>query len=190
MRYHGEAGTGAAGGHAVAPLTLTGFCAEIGRVLDGVPDEAAPERAAGVLPRLLANPDLLAPGHRTVPNGPYGRHTLFLCPQDRFSVLAMVWPAGVVSPVHDHLAWCAFGVYEGTLEEGRFLPMAGGTEARPRARRTATLVHRPGDVGTLPVGAPDIHSMSNPTDRVTLSIHVYGGNAEKQGPNLKRSYIV
>jgi 3-mercaptopropionate dioxygenase len=190
MRYHGEAEASVAGGSALPPLTMAGFCTELGHLLDGVPDEAAPELAASVLPRLLTSPDLLAPVHRTVPKGPYGRHTMFLCPRDRFSVLAMVWPAGVVSPVHDHLTWCAFGVYEGTLEESRFLPAPGGTAERPHARRTATLIHRSGDVGSLPMDAPDIHSMANPTDRATISIHVYGGNAEKQGPNLKRSYVV
>lgn len=185
MHYRAEADSSAGVRRALPPMSLQAFCSEVGRLVAAVPDSEAPALAAGLLPGLLANPGLLAPEHRTVPKGPYGRHAVFVCPEDRFSVLAMVWPAGVVSPVHDHLTWCAFGVYEGVLEESRYAPAGDGT-----AERVASQIHHPGDVGTLPVDASDIHSMSNPTDRATVSIHVYGGNAEKLGPNLKRAYTV
>lgn len=168
---------------------LAGFCADVGRVVAVAGEDDAPARIAELLPALLANPDLLEAEHRTVPSGcPYGRHTLYQCPRDRFTVMAMVWPAGVVSPVHDHLTWCAFGIYEGTLRESRFRPEPGGTAERPLARLTGTFIRRPGEAASLPLAAPDIHAMSNPTGQAVLSVHVYGGNAAKQGPNLKRVY--
>jgi len=168
---------------------LADFCADVGRVLAAAGEDDAPALIAGMLPALLARPDLLRAEHRTVPGGcAYGRHTLFQCPDDRFTVLAMVWPAGVVSPVHDHLTWCAFGIYEGTLRETRFRPEPGGTAERPLARLTETFIRRPGDASSLPLTSPDIHAMSNPTGQAVFSIHVYGGNAAKQGPNLKRVY--
>ena len=172
-----------------ASRTLPDFCREVGEVLHDVPDAEAPARVAAMLPGLLATPGLLEDDQRVVPPGcPYGRHTIFLCPSDRFSVLAMVWPAGVVSPIHDHLTWCAFGIYEGVLRETRYAPTDRERDGHKLAEVTRSDVLRTGESGSLPLDAPDIHAMSNPTDRSTISIHVYGGNAEKQGPNLKAVY--
>jgi predicted metal-dependent enzyme (double-stranded beta helix superfamily) len=173
----------------VSARSLPEFCREVGGLLADLPEAEAPEAVARLLPGLLATPGLLEAGQRVVPSGcPYGRHTVFQCPGDLFTVLAMVWPAGVVSPVHDHLTWCAFGVYEGMLKETRFIPAEGEENGRPLAVEAEVLFHRPGDAASLPVDAPDIHAMTNPTGQPTISIHVYGGNAEKQGPNLKRIY--
>ena len=40
----------------------------------------------------------------------------------------------------------------------------------------------------LPVGGGDIHCMHNPTDRAAVSVHVYGGNSAKLGPNVVKVY--
>ena len=45
-----------------------------------------------------------------------------------------------------------------------------------------------GDVAHLPVGGGDIHCMHNPTDRTAVSVHVYGGNSVKLGPNVVKIY--
>ena len=45
-----------------------------------------------------------------------------------------------------------------------------------------------GDVAHLPVDAPDIHCMHNPTSDLAITIHVYGGDAGELGPNVKRIY--
>jgi predicted metal-dependent enzyme (double-stranded beta helix superfamily) len=173
----------------VTSRTLSAFCREVGEVLHDVPDAEAPARVAEMLPGLLATPGLLEAEQRVVPPGcPYGRHTIFLCPGDRFSVLAMVWPAGVVSPIHDHLTWCAFGVYEGVLRQTMYVPTGRERDGHKLAEATRADILCAGECGSLPVDEPDIHAMSNPTGRDTISIHVYGGNAAKQGPNLKAIY--
>jgi predicted metal-dependent enzyme (double-stranded beta helix superfamily) len=166
-------------------MTLKTFCRHLGTALAQVPEAEAPARAAALLPGVLANPALLAVHQRAAPETGYGRHCIFICPQDRFSVLAVVWPAGIGSPVHDHATWCAFGVYEGALEERRYRPAGGGC-----AVECARLVHRPGAVAHLPVDAPDIHSMHNPATRPVISIHVYGGNSDRLGPNVKTIWPV
>ena len=48
--------------------------------------------------------------------------------------------------------------------------------------------HLPGAVVHLPVGGGDIHSMHNPTDKDAVSVHVYGGNSVKLGPNVVKVY--
>lgn len=168
-------------------ISLERFCSEAGRLLATVSVCDIPRVIAGLLPGLLLQPDLLSAKHKQAPAGTYGRNALFVCPRDAFSVLAMVWPPGVSTPVHDHRDWCALGVYEGLIEETRYKP-APDTADRATVEPFETICHRAGDVAYLPVDAPNIHRIHNPTDKTAISIHVYGGNCEIQGPNLGRIY--
>ena len=159
---------------------LGAFCRRVGEIIDGAPAAEVPSRIAAVLPPLLATPNLLTPEQRAVPPHGYARHDLFICPGEAFSVLAVVWPAGIVSPIHDHKTWCAFGVYEGVIRETRYVESAAAVVCA-----TDLLA---GDVAHLPVDVPDIHCMHNPSDEPAISIHVYGGDAGQLGPNVKNIY--
>lgn len=185
MQHRADRTTDSARYPVLPAMTLAEFCGEVGRRLEGVPDHRAPQLAARVLPGLLATPALLAPEQRRAPAKGYGRHCVFACPRERFSVVAMVWPAGFTSQIHDHATWCAFGVYEGVIEERRYRP-ASDDPAATRAAETERLVHHAGMAAHLPADAPNIHAMHNPGDRPTISIHVYGGDSNKLGPNLKQ----
>ncbi len=169
--------------------SLERFCRSVGTVIDGTSLADIPAKVADLLPDLLALPDLLTDKQRQSPVDGYGRNRVFICPQDKFSVLAMIWPPGVSTPIHDHRDWCSLGVYEGVIEETRYNPLddtAGCTIAVPyKVAR-----HEPGAVGHMPVFAPNIHKIHNPTDEVAISIHVYGGNCEALGPNLDKIYTV
>lgn len=164
------------------------FCRAVGRIVQGSPEKETPARVAALLPGLLSEPALLNAAQTAVPADGYGRHKVFICPDDTFSVLAMVWPPGVSTPIHDHHSWCAFGLYRGMIEEIRYRPASVSPE-RATATPVARFGHRSGDVGCLPVDAPDIHRMHNPTADPAISIHVYGGNFDKLGPNLGRVYV-
>lgn len=170
-------------------MGLNDFCKQIDAILEDLPDHEAPERIAEILPGVLSTPNLLIPEHRALPPSGYGRHDVFLCPSDRFSILAAIWPAGIHSPIHDHLTWCAFGVYEGVLHETRYRPAHSG-ENCSHAVKSDFFEHKKGVAGYLPPDEPDIHCIHNPTDQTVISIHVYGGNAEKLGPNLETIYSV
>ncbi len=156
------------------------FCRRIGEIIDAAPEAEVPSRIAALLPPLLATPNLLTTEHRLVPPHGYARHDLYICPSEAFSVLAVVWPAGIVSPIHDHKTWCAFGVYEGVIRETRY--------ARSATAVVSATDLLAGDVACLPVDGPDIHCMHNPGDEPAISIHVYGGDAGKLGPNVKNIY--
>ena len=163
---------------------LGAFCRRVGEIIGAAPAAEVPGRIAAELAPLLAAPDLLTPAQRAVPAQGYGRHNVFICPDERFSVLAAVWPAGIVSPIHDHMTWCALGVYQGVVRETRYVP--GEADGQAVAVSVAELMA--GDVAHLPLDAPDIHAMHNPTDAPTISIHVYAGDAAKLGPNLRKIY--
>ena len=159
---------------------LVAFCCQIGETIDAAPDAKVLSGIAALLPPLLAMPNLLTLEKRVLPSHGYVRHNLFICPSEAFSVLSVVWPAGIVSPIHDHKTWCAFGVYEGVIRETRYT-QSGAVEVSA----SDLLV---GDVAHLPVDVPDIHCMYNPTDEPAISIHVYGGDADQLGPNVKNIY--
>lgn len=170
----------------MATLTLEQFCREAGDVAARVPAADIPARIADRLPGLLANEELLAPRHRAAPAGGYGRNVVFICPGGLFSVLAMVWPPGVATPIHDHKTWCAFGIYQGAVDETRFDPAEDSPDcARVVARSVAG--HGCGAIGHMPC-CSDIHSIRNAGRLTAISIHVYGGDSERLGPNLERIY--
>jgi len=168
---------------ATQPPSLARLCLEVGLMLKTEALCDMPRRVAGLLPDLLREQNLLTPSQRSAPADSYGRNRVFICPQDQFSVLAMVWPAGVTTPIHDHRDWCTIGVYEGLIEETYYSPASNAPDCDV-AVPNRTVCHRPGDIAYLPVDAPNIHCIHNPTDNDAISIHVYGGNCETQGPNL------
>lgn len=163
---------------------LDAFCRQVGDVVATAPEAEIAACIATLLAPLLATPDLLTPEQRAVPPHGYGRHRVFICPDGAFSILAAVWPAGIVSPIHDHMTWCALGVYQGVIRETRYVPAGEDAVARPVAVNDLLS----GAVAHLPHDAPDIHSMHNPGEAPAISIHVYAGDADKLGPNLKKIY--
>ncbi|MEX2453522.1 MAG: cysteine dioxygenase family protein [Rhodospirillaceae bacterium] len=163
------------------------FCETVGAIVSNNPVADVPRRIAAHLPALLANRALLRPDQMTLPAEGYGRHEIFLCPGDMFSIIAAVWPAGYMSPIHDHMTWCTFGVFEGEIQETRFRRQADESSCKD-AVATAQERWGVGDVAHLPVGSGDIHCMYNPGDRPAVSLHVYGGNSAKLGPNVVNIY--
>lgn len=168
-------------------MGLKGFCRDVGLLVASNPVEEVPALIAEFLPDILKDRDLLTAEQKALPDEGYGRHDIFLCPNDDFSIIAAVWPAGIVSPIHDHKTWCTFGVFEGVIEETRYRPASdqdGCLDVIPVENQTWLV----GDVAHLPVGGGDIHCMHNPTDRAAVSLHVYGGNSVKLGPNVVNVY--
>jgi 3-mercaptopropionate dioxygenase len=131
----------------------------------------------------LPGPDILTEAQRRGDPAGYRSHLLHTEPDGSFSVLAVVWLPGQVTPVHDHVTWCAFGVLQGTEREelfsladdrGRLLP-AG------RAENTTGQVS-----GFAPPG--DIHRVRNTDAGVTISLYVYGADISRLGSSVRREY--
>jgi predicted metal-dependent enzyme (double-stranded beta helix superfamily) len=131
----------------------------------------APQAA---LAPLLADPALLD-GVALAPCAErYARHLLHADPRGRYTLLALLWRPGQMSPVHAHHVWCAFGVVSGVLTEHHFAP---GEPPRPTGCR---LLH-PGDACQGP-GAPHlIHRLGNCGTAPAVSIHAYGAAWDAAG---------
>jgi predicted metal-dependent enzyme (double-stranded beta helix superfamily) len=100
-----------------------------------------------------------------------------------FSIMAIVWPPGRITRVHDHVTWCAVGVIQGTEHEELFTLDEGGEFLVPAGRNLNT-------TGTVSGFAPpgDIHRVGNPGDHTAISVHVYGTDLSRIGSSARRYY--
>jgi predicted metal-dependent enzyme (double-stranded beta helix superfamily) len=103
----------------------------------------------------------------------FGVHLLHEEPDHTLAVFAVAWLPGRGAPPHNHGTWAVVAGVDGPEKnifwrrlDDRSRP--GHAEIRPQAEKS----FGPGEVIAF---QPDhIHSVVNETDRVTLSLHVYG----------------
>ena len=128
-------------------------------------------------------PDWLPPERRRASHENYARHLLYGDPEGRFSILAIVWEHGQMSPIHGHYCWCAVAVYQGELTERYYRENAAGgppvlvSSAR---RGTGTLSFEP--------AASGIHRIANESGAVAISLHVYGIAKDAISTDVNRIY--
>jgi len=84
------------------------------------------------------------------------------------TILNLCWGPRMVFKPHDHRLWAVIGIY-------------GGREQNIFYRRSEHGLKQHGTKGlqtkdTIPLGATIIHAVTNPLDRITGAIHVYGGD--------------
>jgi predicted metal-dependent enzyme (double-stranded beta helix superfamily) len=138
---------------------------------------------ASALERHLPSPSILTAEQRTGDPETYKSELLHSEPDGTFSIVALVWRPEQVTPIHDHVTWCVFGVIQGMECEELFKLDEQGTclvEAGYNVNRT-------GDVsGFAPPG--DIHRVRNGGDRTAISIHIYGTDVSRVGSSVRRYY--
>ena len=92
-----------------------------------------------------------------------------LCNRPELTVINVAWAPGMRVMPHDHRMWAIIGIYAGA-EANQFFTRGDDD----------VLVERPGrllETGDVCVlGSDTIHAVSNPADRITGAIHVYGGD--------------
>ena len=142
-------------------------------------DEAGTDEArllAGgreLLAELIATDDWL-PATGAVPHPQYYRqYLLHLDPLRRFSIVSFVWGPGQKTPVHDHTVWGLVGILRGAEYCERFAQSGKGEPMR----LLGSDYLEAGAVDCVSPALGDIHRVSNAhTDRVSISIHVYGAD--------------
>jgi predicted metal-dependent enzyme (double-stranded beta helix superfamily) len=102
----------------------------------------------------------------------YRQYLLYGDPLDRFSVVSFVWGPGQCTPIHDHTVWGVVGMLRGAEYSQAF---RRGPEGSVTAGDEERL--EPGQVLSLSPDTGDVHKVRNAfADRVSISIHTYGGN--------------
>ncbi len=140
---------------------------------------------ADELRRHLPSPDILTAAERAGDPDGYVQHILHAEDGGSFSVVALVWRPGQITPIHDHVTWCVVGVVAGTEHEELYELRggeAGGYLARTAARQNLT--------GTVSGFAPpgDIHRVRNCAQQTAISIHIYGADISRLGSSVRRCY--
>ncbi len=138
----------------------------------GLDETAAHAKLGPKLRELVAHDDWL-PAAFAEPHPEHYRQYLLHCdPAERFSVVSFVWGPGQSTPIHDHTVWGLIGILRGA-ERCRFFERDAAGRLAPLGEERLEA----GQISTLgPLGG-DIHEVANALpNRVSVAIHVYGGN--------------
>ena len=136
-------------------------------------------RVADLMRADLPGPEILTAAERVGDPDTYVRHVLHT--EARFSVVGLVWQPGQLTEIHDHIAWCVFGVLQGTEFETLYADRGDHLTEIGRA------ANQVGDVsGFAPPG--DIHKVHNTGDLTAISLHVYGADMSVSPSSVRREY--
>ena len=110
----------------------------------------------------------------------FGVHTLHQEPDHSLAVIAVSWLPGRGAPPHNHGTWAIVAGVEGPEKNVYWKRLDDGS--RPGHAE----LHRMGDQEVCPGDAivmldEHIHSVTNESDAVTLSLHVYGMHPNHTG---------
>jgi 3-mercaptopropionate dioxygenase len=131
----------------------------------------------------LPGPDILTAAERQGDPDGYRTHVVHAEPDGSFCVTVMVWRPGQITPIHDHVTWCVFGVLAGVEYEELYALDPDGARLRDVGRSQ----NPAGEVsGFAPPG--DIHRVRNCGDTVAISMHVYGADITRLGSSVRRVY--
>jgi predicted metal-dependent enzyme (double-stranded beta helix superfamily) len=87
---------------------------------------------------------------------------------DQLTILNVLWGPCMYLYPHDHRMWAVIGIYGGR-EENAFYRRSDGGLTTVGAKTLDTR-----DVA--PLGESVIHAVTNPLEKITAAIHVYGGD--------------
>jgi 3-mercaptopropionate dioxygenase len=161
----------------VPPYRFSDFVADL-ELVTAVPlsDEERIRRIQRKLRLLIAGGDAALSDAAKVPRPDhYGRYLLHKDPDGRFVVVQLVWGPGQGTPIHDHSTWGVAGIAANELRIVNYDRVDDGRRPGHAELREASAIEAP--AGTVTYIQPPndvIHSIANPTDHVSRSIHVYG----------------
>jgi predicted metal-dependent enzyme (double-stranded beta helix superfamily) len=122
-----------------------------------------------VLQRTVSNPGAVVRGLGEPSEA--GIHTLHRA--DDLTILNVVWAPLMVLLPHNHNMWASIGVYTGREDNIIWQRSDGVIEASGAAALSEREV--------FGLASDAIHSVTNPVERLTGAIHIYGGDFFKPG---------
>ncbi len=131
--------------------------------------ESAPTKAVRELvARAVAEPPALEKAVGTPMQG--GIQQIHV--SDELTILNVIWAPGMTIMPHNHNMWAVIGVYGGREDNIFWRRIKGDPNGRIEAAGAKSL----GPQDVRPLGDDVIHSVVNPTAKLTGAIHVYGGD--------------
>lgn len=156
---------------------LADFIADLDRI---VATERDPRmligRASEDLRRFVMNKAALPEAYlrSTNPSGTT-RNLIHRHPEERYVILAVLWPPAYASPIHDHGVWGVSGVYENVMRVTNYVRLDDGT--RPdyaELNEHSSILASYGSVTYVLPPNEEVHAVENPSSERSASIHVYG----------------
>lgn len=115
----------------------------------------------------------------------YSQYLLYQPLDQSFSVVAFIWGPGHTAPIHDHLTWGLVGIYQGAIEETRYVKVDNNKGKDGLTLNISErIIANKHDISTVYPPNSDIHSVRNPYSETAISIHVYGADIGKQQRHL------
>jgi len=140
------------------------------------------------LAQLNRSADWLPANARQASDDGYLQHVLHVAPDGGFSIASLVWKPEQWTPIHNHVAWCVVGVYQGVEREILYEVKREGAETYLAEKQVRTATAGAAE-GLVPDGS-DIHAVGNTGDGIAISIHVYGADLRKLGTSIDRRFDV
>ena len=156
------------------PERLRAFIGALAELIDGNPREGdLLHRGGKLLAQLVSHDDWLPDEFAQPDPERYQQFLLHADSRQRFSIVSFVWGPGQTTPIHDHRVWGLIGMLRGSeFSQPWRLQDNGRTVPDGEALRLD-----PGQVEAVSPRIGDVHRVHNAyTDRVSISIHVYGAN--------------
>ena len=109
----------------------------------------------------------------------YARRLVHRDPDNRYTVIAMVWNVGQGTPLHDHAGiWCVECVYKGGIRVTSYNCHGGDPEHDIVQFKQETVIHAGvGQAGAL-IPPFEYHVLENDGDTPAITLHVYGGELD------------
>ncbi|WP_313675565.1 hypothetical protein [Mycolicibacterium sp.] len=159
-----------AGSDQIAPLRR--FVRGMTNLIDTTDDETVLlAQGRELLAELVGQDGWLPEPCATARSDRYAQYLLHCDPLERFSMVSFVWGPGQRTPVHNHTVWGLVGQLRGS-EQAEEYELHDGVPSG--TGRTAVMTR--GDVDAVSPTIGDWHRVTNTSDDVAISIHVYGGN--------------
>ena len=134
---------------------------------DAQAQDASHKAVREVVARAMSNPGAVLKGLGE-PKLPEIRK---LFHSDNLTVINVIWAPMMTVMPHNHRMWAVIGIYSGR-EDNIFWRRVPGTPNKVEAAGARALCEKDAE----PLGRDIIHSVTNPIDRLTGAIHVYGGD--------------
>lgn len=158
---------------AIAPLRR--FVGAMTELVDLRPDEPTVlDRGRILLAELVSDDHWLPDAFATAREDRYAQYLLHCDPLERFSMVSFVWGPGQRTPVHNHTVWGLVGQLRGS-ERSEAYELHDGL---PRPTGMSDNMTK-GEIEAVSPTIGDWHRVTNASDEVSISIHVYGGNVGK-----------
>lgn len=109
--------------------------------------------------------------------GMFAQYLLYRGDTREISLMAMVVPSKIATPVHNHLAWGLVGVYQGKQMERVYRRTDDGSvDGTAKLKRVAQNRLAAGDITHLLPPDDDIHMIETTSTESSISIHLLGND--------------